>query len=116
MPDGTEPESEGKPEEFKSIYDGYYTSDHKEMALIEKKKRKEKQAFDRKQKTGDSRHPLTIKANQRKAEASSFDNPSQRTNSEGNVINPADANACNQAGRYGSFSHGNNSCGCGDCT
>jgi len=110
MPDSTVPE---QPEEFKSVYDGYYTSDHKEMALIEKKKIKEKKAWDRKQKTGDSRHPLTIQADQRKAEASSFNNPSQRTNSEGDVINPADASSCNKSGRSGNFNHGSNSCGCG---
>lgn len=37
------------------------------------------------------------------------------TNEENDVINPADFDACNQAGRYGSFSHGNSTCGCQNC-
>lgn len=35
-----------------------------------------------------------------------------RTDDEGNVINKADWKACATNTRYGSFSHGNNSCGC----
>jgi len=103
--------------EFKSVYEGYvpHNMDPKEMDIISKKMKKEKQAWERLQKTGDSRHPNSIRSANNKAAASWYNNPYSRTNDEGDVINPADASACNQAGRYGSFSHGNNSCGCDGC-
>lgn len=121
------PDPDNEPE-FKSMYEGYTPNiqDSNEMALIEKKKRQEKQAHARLKKTGDARHPATIRAAQRKeqrsaeqteyeAKSSYYTNPFSRTNDEGDVINPADASACNQGTRYGSFSHGTNSCGCNGC-
>jgi hypothetical protein len=110
------PDPDDEPE-FKSSYEGYvpHSMDPKDMDIIANRIKKERQAWDRLQKTGDIRHPNTIRSANNKAAASWYHNQYSRTNAEGDVINPADASACNQASRYGSFSHGNNSCGCEGC-
>jgi hypothetical protein len=117
--------------EFKSIYDGYesHRMDPADMGLIEKSKRRTAAANKRFEKTGDARHPKAITAEKRKSgrELAAvkqgmwakneyyMNNLNMQMNDEGNIINPADFNACNQAGRYGSFTHGNNGCGCQNC-
>lgn len=126
-----EPDDESSEQPYKSIYDGYvsHNMDYAEQELIRKKRERLDAANARFKKTGDARHPNTIRADKKKeykenrapAEAEAaigrwFDrNPNMRTNAEGDVVNPADFNACSTDSRSGSFSHGNNSCGCAGC-
>lgn len=121
-------------DEYKSIYDDPYVShnmDYEDQKLIEKGRKRTKAANERFKKTGDARHPNTIRADKKKeykasrapveaeAEMGRFydRNPHVRTNDEGDVVNPADFSACTQTGRLGNFYHGNNTCGCtgGNC-
>jgi len=96
--------------------------DYEDQQQVARGRRRAAAANKRFAKTGDPRHPNTIRAEKRKAFAAKvaesrwYDrNPSMRTNAEGDVVNPADYNSCVQGGRWGSFSHGNNSCGCDGC-
>lgn len=114
------PDPEEGPEEGPKItsgYEGYvsHTMDYADQQIIENRIKRAAAADKRLKETGDARHPNTIRAANKRAAASWYNNPHSRTNEEGDVINPADADACNQASRYGSFSHGNNSCGCANC-
>lgn len=122
MDDQEKPSSPDRP--FKSIYDDYvsHRMDYADQQQVEKGRRRAEAANKRLEKTGDPRHPNTIRAENRKELAAKLkesrwydQNPLLRTNTEGDVVNPADYNACTQSGRWGSFSHGNNSCGCGNC-
>lgn len=113
---------------FKSIYDDYvsHRMDYADQQQVEKGRKRAAAANKRFEKTGDPRHPNTIRAENKKARAKKEEesywysrNPNMRTNDEGDIVNPADFDSdfgsCTQAGRWGSFSHGNNSCGCGGC-
>lgn len=109
--------------EFKSIYDDYesHRMDYEDIQQVERGRRRAKAQQKRYEKTGDPRHPATIRAENRKANAKANaeayfynQNPHLRM-VDGEIMNQADFNACNTGGRSGSFTHGNNGCGCTGC-
>jgi len=119
------PEDDGP--EFKSIYDDYepHRMDYQDIQQVEKGRRRAKAQQARYEKTGDSRHPATKKADAKRAwkdleaKARVYEQNRKTGMLDGEIINQADYasdfDTCNTGGRSGSFTHGNNGCGCTGC-